>query len=206
MREYPPAPNDRAGRCRQLFGDVQQDLRPPPPDLPTSACQANISRPGATKIFLAEIASHTMTQSEIETFISSLDDVESLENMGYVFFFVGDDHRLPFATIACNGNEHESVSRLDREGVFRLNIGVSGETFGSLVGASPSEDVDYSILDEFLPHPHYAKQNFICILNPSERHSEAVERLLEEAHGIAEERFRRIERRRQGGRSDAASP
>jgi Family of unknown function (DUF6194) len=152
------------------------------------------------------MALHDMTQAEIEAFISSLESVESLANMGYVFFFVGDDHRLPFATIACNGNEHESVSRLDREGVFRLNIGVSGETFDALVGAPPPEDVDYTVLDEFLPHPHYAKQNFICILNPSERQSEAVKRLLVEAHEIAEERFRRIERRRQGGRSDAASP
>jgi hypothetical protein len=36
---------------------------------------------------------------------------------------------LPFATIASTGNEYERISYLDRPGVFRLNIGVSRETF-----------------------------------------------------------------------------
>lgn len=51
-----------------------------------------------------------------------LPDVQREESFGYAFFFVGDDHRLPFVTIADSDSEYDRVSDLDREGVFRLNI------------------------------------------------------------------------------------
>jgi hypothetical protein len=50
--------------------------------------------------------------------------------------------------------------------VFRLNIGVGRETFDRLVGAM--EAPDHAALDRILPHPVYAKQLWISILNPSD--------------------------------------
>ena len=69
-----------------------------------------------------------------------------------------------------------------RPGVFRLNIGtLSRETFARLVGGIPSPD--YTARDQVLPHPVYAKQRWVCILNPSDRSfEEIVKPLLAETH------------------------
>lgn len=135
-----------------------------------------------------------MKQSEVEAFVSNLDNVQQEENFGYTFFFVGDDHRLPFVTIAHTDNEYESVSNLNRDGVFRINIGVSKETFDSLLGDSNTENIDYTVLNVFLPHPDYAKQHFVCILNPSGENVEVTKQLIIEAHSIATSRLLRKSR------------
>jgi hypothetical protein len=132
-----------------------------------------------------------MNQSEVEAFVTEMENVQREENFGYIFFFVGDDHRLPFVTIGHSDNDFDDVSNLNREGVFRINIGISKATFASLLTDADSEDIDYSVLDVFLPHPHYAKQNFVCILNPSNENVEVTKKLIVEAHSIAAVRFRR---------------
>jgi hypothetical protein len=127
-----------------------------------------------------------MTQQEIEKFVLELENVEREENMGYIFFFVGDYHMIPFTTIGYADNEGDKVSNLNRKGVFRVNIGVSKETFDSLFpNYSPENNVDYTALDTFMPHPHYAAQSYICILNPSSKNEESVKKYISEAHSIA---------------------
>lgn len=69
-----------------------------------------------------------MSGEPIERFAAELPDVEQAENFGYTFFFVGPDRRLPFVTLASSDNDYDKVSKLDREGVYRVNIGVSKET------------------------------------------------------------------------------
>ena len=51
-------------------------------------------------------------------------------------------------------------------GVFRLNIGVGKDTFLRLVG--DQAEPDYVSLDQVFPHPDYAAQRWISILNPSQ--------------------------------------
>ena len=118
-------------------------------------------------------------------------DVETAENFGYTFFFYKDDHLLPFATIASTDNEYESISKLSRPGVFRLNIGVSPETFRSLFGSQPVDlgRYDFTVLDTIMPHPDYAAQFFVCVLNPSETTFKTVETMLAEAYEIAVKRY-----------------
>lgn len=135
-----------------------------------------------------------MTQAELKVFVEGLDDVQRAEAFGYTLFFVGDDHRLPFVTIADSDQEFDTVSNLDRDGVFRINIGVSKATFGSLLDDGRSEDIDHRVLDRFLPHPHYSKQNWVCILNPGRQNADAVKQLIAEAHSIAAARLRRTHR------------
>jgi hypothetical protein len=132
-----------------------------------------------------------MTQAEVEAFVAELENVQREENFGYSFFFVGDDHRLPFVTIANSDNDFDNVSNLNRDGVFRINIGVSKETFKNLIAEPSSELVDYSVLDVFLPHPHYSRQHFVCILNPFGENVETTKKLIEEAHSIAAARLQR---------------
>lgn len=132
-----------------------------------------------------------MNQLDFETFIAGLDDVQREDNFGYAFFFVGADHRLPFVTIANSDNEYDQFSNLNRDGVFRLNIGISKATFEALLAGSLTEHIDYTALDVFLPHPEYAKQHFVCILNPTGERIERTKELIVEAHSIAAARLRR---------------
>jgi hypothetical protein len=123
--------------------------------------------------------------------------VDVVTAMDAYFFFSdpGDgtrsDHMFPFATVVTT-DAHDSASNLSRPSVFRLNIGVSRETFRSLLGVSPSAGAeaieagrDFTALDRFLPHPVYASQSWVCVLNPSRETFRTVEGLLEEAHRLS---------------------
>ena len=135
-----------------------------------------------------------MTQSEFETFVASLENVQSEENYGYSFYFVGDNHHRPFVTFANSDSEYDSVSNLSREGVFRINIGISRATFNTLFGDYDPETIDYTELNVLQPHPDYAKQNFICILNPVGENVETTKNLIMEAHSIAAQRDQRSQK------------
>lgn len=132
-----------------------------------------------------------MNQSEVEAFVQSLENVQREESFGYLFFFIGDDHMRGFVTIGQSDNEYDKVSNLDREGVFRVNIGVSKPTFEAMFPTPPAEDMDYSALNVFMPHPDYAKQHYLCILNPDGENVETTKQLIVEAHGIAVARHQR---------------
>ena len=135
-----------------------------------------------------------MDEAAITEYIrSTFPGVETTDAYGYTMFFYGADRKLPFATIASSDNEHDSVSDLYRAGIFRLNIGVTKQTFQSLFGPSPIEaaDYDYTAVDKFMPHPDYAAWQFICVLNPSEQSTARVKAFLAEGYGIADRRARR---------------
>ena len=133
-------------------------------------------------------------ESSVADYITSTyPGVETGTNFGYTFFFYGSDHTLPFATIASSDNENDRVSNLDRPDVFRLNIGVSRQTFQSLFGTAKVDisSYDFTVLDVILPHPHYAQQNFICVLSPSEATFERLREMLAEAYDIAVRRYKK---------------
>jgi hypothetical protein len=80
------------------------------------------------------------------------------------FFSLDPEKHFPnYATIVAN-DEHDQASDLERPGVFRLNLGVDRETFE---GFEFEAEPDYAALDVILPHPVYAAQRYIAILNPS---------------------------------------
>jgi hypothetical protein len=101
---------------------------------------------------------------------------------GTTFFsFDPVSHWPAFATLMTTDEVAEDVSNLSRPGVFRLNIGVSGATFDRLVG--DVHDPDYAVGDRLLPHPDYARQHWLAILNPSaQTFEEVIWPLLVEAH------------------------
>jgi hypothetical protein len=113
--------------------------------------------------------------------------VETTDNFGYTFFFYGPDRMLPFATLATADYEYDRVSHLDRPGVFRLNIGVSRQTFQSLFGTDKVDvsAYDFTALDKIMPHPEYAAQHFVCVLSPSDATLTKVQALLAEAYDLA---------------------
>jgi len=125
--------------------------------------------------------------------MSTFENVETAVNMGYTFFFYRDDHMHAFATIASTGNEYEKISNLDRPGVYRLNIGVSRETFQTMFGKGKINvsAYDFTALDIIMPHPDYSSQFFLCVLSPSEVTSEKIKPLLAEAYDVAMKRYNR---------------
>ena len=104
---------------------------------------------------------------------------------------------LPFATIATADYEYDRVSNLDRPGVFRLNIGVSKQTFQALFGTGKVDvsAYDFTALDKIMPHPEYAAQNFVCVLSPSDLTLERVRALLAEAYELAVRRHSKRQKR-----------
>jgi hypothetical protein len=110
-------------------------------------------------------------------------ETDMVEIPGAAFFSVDAEKHWPnFATIVTT-DEHDvgTPSNLSRPGVFRLNIGVSRATFDRLVGSM--SEPEYAALDRVLPHPVYAKQLWVSILNPSDAtFRDVVLPLLTEAH------------------------
>ncbi len=114
------------------------------------------------------------------------------EALGATFFSLDEKHWPNFATIVTT-DEHDmgEPSNLARPDVFRLNIGVGKATFERRVGSI--DEPDYAVLDVVLPHPVYAKQRWVAILNPSrETFDKVVRPLIAEAY----ERLARPRRRR----------
>ncbi|HEV2239065.1 MAG TPA: DUF6194 family protein [Ktedonobacterales bacterium] len=127
---------------------------------------------------------------------------------GDTFFYhdpdrtIGPEHQLPFATIVTKDyGEYDNQSRLDRPGVYRLNIGVGRNAFRAVVGYAPGEEppagtvYDYAALDRLLPHPLYAAQSYVCVLNPSAATFESVKPLLAGAYRLVVSRHARGEGR-----------
>jgi hypothetical protein len=99
-----------------------------------------------------------------------------------VFFSLDAKHWPNFATIVWT-DEHDmgNPSDLARPDVYRVNIGLGKETFLRLVGSMT--DADHAALDRLMPHPVYAKQRWVAILNPSDTTvRETLLPLLAEAH------------------------
>jgi len=104
------------------------------------------------------------------------------------FFFynprsdVSADRRFPFATIVTKDYPgFDTASNLDRAGVFRLNIGVSRETFQQLFPGFGVGAYDYTALDTPVPHPVYGRQHWVSLLNPGPNAWPVAEGLLQEA-------------------------
>jgi hypothetical protein len=127
--------------------------------------------------------------------VASEDNGDPEMAWGDTFFFYDPDgvtvpeKRMPFATIVVNDYPgFDEASDLSRPGVFRVNVSVSRDTFEH---HSPDEDtsIDYAALDRVIPHPVYAAQSWLSVLNPGPATEDAVRALLSEAHSRARDRY-----------------
>lgn len=107
-------------------------------------------------------------------------------------FYSCDPANFPnFATVVTS-DAFDEASNLSRPDAYRLNIGLSGETFQRLVG--DEGEPDYTALDRLMPHPVYAKQHYVSILNPSvETFEDLIKPLLDEAHARTAAQYARRE-------------
>lgn len=153
-----------------------------------------------------------MTEDEIVEFVAGLPGVVVVTASeangapevawGDSFFFYDPDdtpadRRMPFAAIVTQDYDgFDTASKLDRAGVFRLNIAVGRTRFQELIGYAPAEHAqhqarfDFAAVDRLLPHPAYATQAWVSILNPGPATSTQARSLLAEAHTRAINRHR----------------
>jgi len=134
-----------------------------------------------------------MDASAVDQYIKdNLPGVDVVEANGDHFFFydpgrdLPKDHRFPFATLV-TGDRYDQFSNLNREGVYRLNVGVGKETFRSLFPDAATTH-DFTALDRLMPHPVYGNMYWLCVLNPSDATFEKVKPLLAEAHQLSAKR------------------
>lgn len=113
-----------------------------------------------------------------------------------------------FATIKEQDGDNDRASNLDRPDIWRLNMGVSKQTFVSLFGHPPARPGkgqaiegpwDFHQTDRITPHPVYGWMSWLAVLNPSAETWSRCVPLLEDAHARAfatfDKRVREIERK-----------
>jgi Family of unknown function (DUF6194) len=139
--------------------------------------------------------------------------VVAVEKDGDTFFTFDPSGRppdgawMPFATVV-TGDRYDRASHLERVGTYRLNIGLSKATYTGLFGAPPRQrdddwvldtGFDYAAEDRLMPHPYYASQYWVCVVDPSGATFDEVEPLLAEAHALAARKAERQAARRRDG-------
>ncbi len=127
------------------------------------------------------------------------------------FFYYSPDgtvpqHTQPYATIVTKDYPDDTLSNLDAEGRWRLNIHVGSARARQLArdsasgvdsnsvdsSGADSSGVDFSEVDTILPHPVYGRLGWIAIVNPGQRVGATALELLRDAH---EDERRRVHRR-----------
>jgi hypothetical protein len=104
----------------------------------------------------------------VEYLLATYPDTDVVEAMHAWFFSLDPERHFPNYATLVTTDEHDDASDLDRPGIFRLNIGVDRETFERYVPPDATDTPDYRALDVVLPHPVYAAQRYLAILNPSD--------------------------------------
>ncbi|MFO1001898.1 MAG: DUF6194 family protein [Planctomycetaceae bacterium] len=112
---------------------------------------------------------------------------------GDTFFYLrnanGDHGKMPFTTIVTKDYDgFDCESKLNRGGLFRLNIEVGTEKFTELFGFPPKEfeakrtQFDFPSIDTLFPHPVYGAYGWISIINPGHASTGLIKSLLDFAH------------------------
>lgn len=134
-----------------------------------------------------------MTAEAIHRYITeTFEGVRNVEASGNTFFMVDPEGKFPFATLVTN-DDYDNYSNLNRPGIYRLNIGISKESYHAHFpakanvdneGKSPATSYDFTALNTLMPHPVYGRMYWVCILNPdTSTFQSLVQPLLAESYG-----------------------
>lgn len=102
-------------------------------------------------------------------------------------------------SIKAEDGKLDKHSQLDRMGVYRFSFAPSHDTYMRLFGDQPLKpqvghpvelEYDYDKLDILTPHPLYAYNGWLQILNPSEKHFESIWGFIMESYLRAQGSFR----------------
>ncbi|WP_226683279.1 DUF6194 family protein [Sutcliffiella horikoshii] len=125
-------------------------------------------------------------------------------NWGEQGIFYNPDLKLAkgiyILTIKDKDGPNDKASNLNREDVYRLNLGIKKTSFIELFGFVPQRptagnivemDYDFSIVDEILPHPVYGWMSWISVLSPSEDTFEKIKPFINEGYDLAVKKYQK---------------
>ncbi len=101
-------------------------------------------------------------------------------------------------TVKEKDGENDKASDLNRENVFRVNMGIRKNTFKEIFGFIPKRppaggvvemDYDFTQADKIIPHPVYAWMGWISVINPSNETFEELKKYISEAYDYSREKF-----------------
>ena len=124
--------------------------------------------------------------------LERLDGTVAVESWGERGIFYNPDGRLKrgvyVLTIKEKDGDNDCSSQLDRQGVWRVNIGVRKSTFaitGILIKAL------WISCPKWFSSLLYIGMGWICVLNPTERTFDVLRPLIDEAYAYAKEKYGR---------------
>lgn len=146
-----------------------------------------------------------MTPDEILQYcLDTLEETVLVNSWGERGIFYNPENKLKrgiyVLTIKEKDGDNDKGSNLDRDGVYRVNIGLRKTTFQKMYGYIPARpaageivdmDCDFTATDTILPHPVYAWMSWISILNPSIDTFQRLQPLIRESYEYAKEKFKK---------------
>lgn len=144
-----------------------------------------------------------MTTNEILQYcLNNLPDTVLVNSWGESGIFYNPNQSLKrgiyVLTVKEKDGENDKSSNLNRDGIFRVNIGIRKKTFLNLFDRVPNRPskggivdmpFNFSEADKILPHPVYAWMSWICALNPSADTFEKLKPLIQESYEFAKEKY-----------------
>lgn len=136
--------------------------------------------------------------------LENLEDTVLIESWGEKGIFYNPNNVLKrgvyILTIKEKDGDNDKGSKLDRENVYRVNLGIRKKTFIKLFNKVPKRpnaggivdmNYDFTELDKIIPHPVYAWMGWIYVLNPTEKTFENLKRFIKESYEYAVEKFKK---------------
>lgn len=143
-----------------------------------------------------------MPDEILEYCLNKLEGTVLINSWGERGIFYNPDNKLKrgvyILSVKEKDGENDRSSKLNRENVYRVNLGVYKDTFKEIFDIIPKRpgkggivdmDYDFSATNQILPHPVYGWMGWICVLNPSEKTFEELKPLIQEAYEYAKKKY-----------------
>lgn len=144
-----------------------------------------------------------MTANEfLEYCLDQLDGTILVNSWGERGIFYNPGNKLKrgvyVLTVKEKDGENDKSSILNRDGIYRVNLGIRKSSFIQMFGSIPKRpckggivdmQYDFTIIDKIIPHPVYAWMGWICSLNPSEKTFNELKLYIQEAYEYAKEKY-----------------
>ncbi|MGH1412924.1 MAG: DUF6194 family protein [Pelagimonas sp.] len=134
--------------------------------------------------------------------VSSFDGTVAVQAWGETSLFYNPCRVLPrgvyFATIKEKDGANDSASKLDRDGIFRLNVGTSKPLYFERFGPPPPRPGkggivegpwNFTKLNTLTPHPVYGWMSWVAVLNPTVETLGDMRPLIDAAYAKAKASF-----------------
>ena len=134
--------------------------------------------------------------------INALEGIVAQEAWGETAYFYNPGNVLKrgtyFATVKQKDGDNDKASALDRDGIWRLSLGVEKSKFTAMFGTQPPRPAKgcsiegpwvHTQLNTIMPHPVYGWMSWIAVLNPDDQTFEHSKLLIESAHNRAKTTF-----------------